>query len=44
MSGSGETYAAETQRVAELQLQHIAVAQGLEKHFKDTQTTVDNCH
>jgi hypothetical protein len=37
--GSGETYAAETQRVAELQ--HIAVTQGLEKLFRDTQTTVD---
>ena len=43
---AGETYVAETQRVAELshKLQHLALTQGLKKFSNDTQWTVENCH
>ncbi len=43
MSDAGETYSAETHRVAELshKLQHLAVTQSLIKVSKDTQWTVE---
>jgi hypothetical protein len=39
VSDAGERYAAETQRVSELQ--HFAVTQGLKKRLKDTQWTFE---
>jgi hypothetical protein len=38
MADTGEKYVSETQKLAEIQ--HLAITQGLEKLFKDTQLTV----